>query len=350
MAVRLEDVATASFDLEPEAINTGTGTTLLGTSFTDDGVRRAFLRQDTTVRVRQFTLENVVFDTTTCTLHHRGQIISESTYLTDPHEQGEPNEAVDRVLTADPTDQPMIGYNRAWTNHYHWTAQALPAIDHAIRACRDARPLCILPPVTPSQVELLRLLGHTRAKFVSLPQHQRVQLRTCQYSELTCGRAAFGVSMTARRTFDQLAAAARRPTPTAPLIYVARTDSQHRRMRNEEALIGFLEPLGFRSVSPGSLSPEQQVVLFREARAVIGPHGAGMTNIAFCRPGTLVYELFPRFYPNACMNRLAQSGGLIYAADLFDGTGSVADQLHGEWSVDLDRVERRLTELLQLIV
>jgi capsular polysaccharide biosynthesis protein len=350
MAVRLEDVAASSIELEAAALNLAAGTTLIGSTFTDAAVRGGFLRQSHTVGLRQYALEGVVFDTTTCTLHHQGQIISQSTYLTEPHEQGEPNEQIDRVLTAAPGDRAVIGYNRAWANHYHWVAQALPAIDHAIRSCGDARPLCILPPVTPRQVELLRLLGHTGAKFVSLAPHQRVQMRSCQYSELLCGRAAFSVSMAARRTFDHLAAAARRETPTAPLIYVARTDSTHRRLQNEDALIGLLEPMGFRTVLPGQLSPEQQIVLFREARAVVGPHGAGMTNIAFCRPGALVYELFPRFYPNPCMNRLAQSGGLIYAADLFEGTGSVENQLHGEWTVDLDRIGRQLGELLELIV
>jgi hypothetical protein len=51
---------------------------------------------------------------------------------------------------------------------------------------------------------------------------------------------------------------------------------------------------------------------FSQATAVIGPHGAGLTDLAFCLPGTAVLELLPsdHVYPYYCS--LSQAAGLRY--------------------------------------
>ena len=100
----------------------------------------------------------------------------------------------------------------------------------------------------------------------------------------------------------------------------------HRRARNrvaenEAELIDLLERQGVRIVVPGTLSVAEQIAAFRAARLVIGPHGAGMSNIVFCQSGSFVYEMLPRDYPNAAFNRLAQAAGVNYWADLFEGVG-----------------------------
>jgi hypothetical protein len=95
---------------------------------------------------------------------------------------------------------------------------------------------------------------------------------------------------------------------------------------------------------PGSLSVAEQIAAFRAARLVIGPHGAGLSNIAFCQPGSFVYELLPQHYPNSCVNRLAQSVGINYWADLFEssGQGTVHERT---WRIELGTVARGMDAL-----
>ena len=50
---------------------------------------------------------------------------------------------------------------------------------------------------------------------------------------------------------------------------------------------------GFERVTLGSMPLARQVALFLNAEAVIGPHGAGLTHIAWCKPGTKVAEFLP---------------------------------------------------------
>ncbi len=37
----------------------------------------------------------------------------------------------------------------------------------------------------------------------------------------------------------------------------------------------------------------EQIEAFRNARIVLAAHGAGLTNILFCRPNTTLIEIFP---------------------------------------------------------
>ncbi|HVT41966.1 MAG TPA: glycosyltransferase family 61 protein, partial [Acidimicrobiales bacterium] len=84
-------------------------------------------------------------------------------------------------------------------------------------------------------------------------------------------------------------------------LYVSRGDVRHtRRVNNEAALLAALEPLGFERIDPGALSPAEQVRAFAEAACVVGPHGAGLTNLAFAPAGAAVVELFARDYVNEC--------------------------------------------------
>ena len=77
------------------------------------------------------------------------------------------------------------------------------------------------------------------------------------------------------------------------LLYVSRNESSMRRILNENDLLPGLKDMGFRIVSPGKLSLPDQIEAFRNARIILAAHGAGLTNILFCRPNTTLIEIFP---------------------------------------------------------
>ena len=71
----------------------------------------------------------------------------------------------------------------------------------------------------------------------------------------------------------------------ADIIYVARTDTANRVAENEADIMDLLKEEGICVVVPGRLSVAQQINLFGKAEAIIGPHGAGLTNIVSADPG-----------------------------------------------------------------
>lgn len=76
-------------------------------------------------------------------------------------------------------------------------------------------------------------------------------------------------------------------------LYLSRNDSPMRRIVNEDDLLPKLTKLGFQVISPAALSIPQQIEAFRRARIVVGAHGAGLTNVLFCKPDTVIVEIFP---------------------------------------------------------
>ena len=61
---------------------------------------------------------------------------------------------------------------------------------------------------------------------------------------------------------------------------------------NEEEVSRFLKSKGFEIVECEKYSIPQISWIMSRAEVVIGPHGAGMANIAFCRQGAHVLELY----------------------------------------------------------
>ncbi len=76
-------------------------------------------------------------------------------------------------------------------------------------------------------------------------------------------------------------------------IYISRNDARLRRVLNEDRILPILEARGFQRVTLKGLPMAQQVQFFRQAEAVVGPHGAGLAHTAWCKPGTKVIEFFP---------------------------------------------------------
>ena len=79
-------------------------------------------------------------------------------------------------------------------------------------------------------------------------------------------------------------------------IYVSRARARGRKIINEESVAKFLNERGFTTVYLEEMTVLEQVALFANAKAIVTPHGSGLTNLAFCSPKTKVVELFSPHY------------------------------------------------------
>lgn len=111
-------------------------------------------------------------------------------------------------------------------------------------------------------------------------------------------------------------------------LYVSREKARRRRVSNEEALWPQLEARGFRKIFLEDMSWPEQIAVFKRARVVVGPHGAGLANLVFCEEGTRVVEMFGRSYFNPCFWRLAALKGLDYRAVVAADEGPLSQNLN----------------------
>jgi hypothetical protein len=69
-------------------------------------------------------------------------------------------------------------------------------------------------------------------------------------------------------------------------LYISRSQSNHRRITNEDALLARLEPLGFEPHCTEEYTPEEAIDLFQNAEMIIQPHGSGVGNLIFAKGAT----------------------------------------------------------------
>jgi capsular polysaccharide biosynthesis protein len=119
-------------------------------------------------------------------------------------------------------------------------------------------------------------------------------------------------------------------------------------MRNEDELVErLMRNFDIRPVILSAYTLDEQIALFRNARLIVGPHGAGLANMIFAAPGAVLYELLPDHYINSCINQLAQLRGLHYWCDVHKSEPTPGLWRHQvPWTVDIDAIEHRLDQII----
>lgn len=193
-------------------------------------------------------------------------------------------------------------------NYYHFLLDVLPRLA-VLEACLpDLKPDAMyLPNATRYQHELLALTGLDSGAptIVETRKHRAVRAETLLVPSLP-NPDELAPAWLVGWLRDRLPAV---DTVTRPRrIYVTRGNRPHtRRLESEEALWPELEARGFTRIDPGAMSVRDQIDHFAAAEAIIGVHGAAMTNLLFARPGVRVLELFAPAYLKHCFWSITRS-------------------------------------------
>jgi capsular polysaccharide biosynthesis protein len=76
------------------------------------------------------------------------------------------------------------------------------------------------------------------------------------------------------------------------LIYISRNGGEQRRqIINEKEMYSFLEGKGFEYIQLETLSLKEKIMLFREAKLIISPNGAGLVMAHWAHPKTQLIEI-----------------------------------------------------------
>jgi len=83
---------------------------------------------------------------------------------------------------------------------------------------------------------------------------------------------------------------------TSETIFIKRPLGDQR-IINYQELESFAVEMGFAIIDMTDRGYQDQVATFRGAREILCVHGAGLTNIIHCNPGTLIVEVLPNNFP-----------------------------------------------------
>lgn len=97
-------------------------------------------------------------------------------------------------------------------------------------------------------------------------------------------------------------------------IYIDRSDSKfnHCKIINNQEVINYLKNFGFKSYQVSKLDFLEQIYLFKNAKIIVGPHGAAFSNIIFCKPNINLIEIIPENHSSRKCERISSMLNISY--------------------------------------
>ncbi len=242
----------------------------------------------------------------------------------DEHTRGNPALVADIMSSTRPRHIPGRAFfvgNRGYSNYYHWMLDILPSIalfHQAGYTFNDNDHVVVFTGASQFQKATLKHLGFPEERIIQLghtsPWVSADEMIVSFYANSMALSMGDWVPEFLQDAFiNNAPEGARDELPSLSKLYLSRATNARngRSIGNESELIAFLEARGFTTVYPENYTVFEQAGLFAAADVIVAAHGAGLTNIAFCKRGTQIIELYGNFMAT-CYWALSEVCGLEY--------------------------------------
>ncbi len=247
-------------------------------------------------------------------------------------------------------------------NYYHWWIDFLPRMGVVQELAKTmpelhTMPIIVLETLNAGQLATLAKIGIAPERLVKLPIGHTIKCDELIVPHLL-GRpmAASGLPdwmkpmvnawgmQWVRETFAEW----RTPKPGTPKrIFISRAKTAFRRCINEDAVYAIAQKYGFTTLQNENLSFTDQMAIYAGAEIVMGPHGAGFTNMLFAPETATAIEMFPKHRAPPFYRDMCDALGQHYIK--FDGPITrLLPQMSvdfGDFYIDPHDVERMLSAL-----
>ena len=230
------------------------------------------------------------------------------------------------------------------SGYYHWIVEVLPRLFAHELVANDCPRLIVNSPLNRWQLESLELLGFAHQDLVELGTYF-VQLEKLYFPPY------IGINPYCLQWLRERLLATVPPEPTPKRVYITRRLAAKRRLVNENQIESLLHDHGFIIAELETLSIAEQVRLFAQAEIVVGPHGAGLTNMVWAPRDCKVMEIQHPDYINVMYYMVAEVLHQRYWSCL--GTPAGNDSLrhggahgHDDLTVSIDLFRNTLCEML----
>lgn len=229
-----------------------------------------------------------------------------------------------------------------YDNFYHWMLETVPRFGLIMRSGVNPEKY-LVSSSKKFQRESLNIMGISLNNTICPKQNHMLlveDLIAPSFVGLNAEPTAFAV-----RYLNELFGTFLIDTKPTKRVYISRSDASVRRVVNEIDLIIALNNLRFEAVCLTDLSLIDQARLFSEADLVVGPHGAGMTNVVFMQYNSRgLIEFMPETYELNCFQAICEINGIPYQRMM---SRTVDPAVHNI-EVDIAQVVRQVRQTLAL--
>jgi hypothetical protein len=242
------------------------------------------------------------------------------------------------------------GASGAYINYYHWLLDILPRLQIAPFGDAAFTGEILMPPAEMAfQRETAAILAGAGLRLRTLAMSVAAEPAVLRFLPNMTG-GGFAPHPLVIEFYGKLAAAAAAGEAAPQKLYITRAGAVRRRLRNEESIIASAKARGFEICDPAGMPFNEQIARFRAATHIVAPHGAGLANIVFARPGAVLCELQMDDYMNLCFRKIAALQRLRYGCVVGDadaGQGGPLARHQTSWTIDRSVVEQALDAAIQ---
>lgn len=186
--------------------------------------------------------------------------------------------------------------------YFHWMTDALPRLEIAAKAKGPEWQPDFWVVNTLGKTFIRESLEHLKIpenRIIALDQNPHVQFSDLWVPSLPCEQSSGDTPLWAYEFLVSLFVQTNQNLNLSNSIWIDRSLCKSRRALLDKNVLEGLRKLGFMICRPEELSLSAQVSLFRSAKIIAGPHGAGFTGALFSKSPTIM-EFFPANYINPC--------------------------------------------------
>lgn len=244
--------------------------------------------------------------------------------------------------------------SRRGTHYPNWITEILPKLIWYQQLCLelDHKPLLVThSPLSEFQRESLKLMDININELLTHGQQVTgvKELYIPPHPIKTRSKNLYAIPSTLEKVRSKLISnVSNNNREVSDRIFVSRSDANTRRVVNQAQVMQCLEKYGFSSIEPGKYSFEEQVSIFSNANMIIGPTGAGLSNITFAGDGQVI-ELIPKgnYTKGTQWFVLANERGLKYDFVLSKPVNrNVNRPIQSDIHVDITSLEEKVSNLL----
>ena len=230
-------------------------------------------------------------------------------------------------------------------NHSHWLIQTIVKLGMFRDAGMRPNKLIVQPNIKRYQKEMLAMLGYPESDLLIRDINQPMCFREL-YATYTGMSLPPDLSL-----FDEMMAQVEPQKGLPERIYVSRQDTPViRRFLNEDRIIDLVQEYGFEIVIPSRLTVEEEINIFRNAKIIVGPLGAGLYNSIFNDSDANIIALSDSCYMMEWATQIAglrkHKIGLVFGNSFWSYTEGAYWGTHNNYIVDPVLVREAIESVL----